>query len=122
MSGHSKGKVVIMVNDINGPNTSSSDLIGAQKRAQQQVSGSENTSLEQSSNQPVGEQASADKKPVSVELSQQAQDLKKLQDQVAQQDGVDAERVQQLKADIAAGRYQVNAEQVANKLIDFEGF
>ncbi len=122
MSGHSKGKVVIMVNDINGPNTSSSDLIGAQKRAQQRVSGSENTSLEQSSNQPVGEQASADKKPVSVELSQQAQDLKKLQDQVAQQDGVDSERVQQLKADIAAGRYQVNAEQVANKLIDFEGF
>ncbi|MBU2704580.1 flagellar biosynthesis anti-sigma factor FlgM [Zooshikella marina] len=111
-----------MVNDINGPNTSSSDLIGAQKRAQQRVSGSENTSLEQSSNQPVGEQASADKKPVSVELSQQAQDLKKLQDQVAQQDGVDSERVQQLKADIAAGRYQVNAEQVANKLIDFEGF
>ncbi|WP_027706766.1 flagellar biosynthesis anti-sigma factor FlgM [Zooshikella ganghwensis] len=111
-----------MVNDINGPNTSSSDLIGAQKRAQQRVSGPENTSLEQSSNQSVGEQASADKKPVSVELSQQAQDLKKLQDQVAQQDGVDSERVQQLKADIAAGRYQVNAEQVANKLIDFEGF
>ncbi|MGI0116886.1 flagellar biosynthesis anti-sigma factor FlgM [Zooshikella sp. RANM57] len=108
-----------MVNDINGPNTSSSDLISSQKRAQQR---SENKSLEQSANPPAVEQSSAEKKPVSVELSQQAQDLKKLQAQVSQQDGVDSERVQQIKADIAAGRYQVNAEQLANKLLDFEGF
>ncbi|MBU2712709.1 flagellar biosynthesis anti-sigma factor FlgM [Zooshikella harenae] len=111
-----------MVNDINGPNTSSSDLVSAQKRAQQQVGGTENKTLEQSAKQPAVEQTSTEKKPVSVELSQQAQDLKKLQDQVAQQDGVDSERVQQIKADIAAGRYQVNAEQLANKLLDFEGF
>ncbi len=58
----------------------------------------------------------------SVQLSDQAQGLKRLEDNIAKAPEVNEERVAQLKAAIADGSYTVNADRLADKILSSEGF
>lgn len=53
----------------------------------------------------------------SVVLSQEAQRLNRLQANISQAPDVDAERVAALKLAIASGRFEVNAERIAENLL-----
>ncbi len=55
-----------------------------------------------------------------VKLSAEAQHLKQLEVQLKSAPDVDSDKVNALRAAIADGSYQVNAERVAEKLLDFE--
>ncbi len=46
--------------------------------------------------------------------------LKELEKRVADDLPIDAKRINDMKSAIANGEYQVNAESIANKMIDFE--
>ena len=55
-----------------------------------------------------------------VHLSQEAQQLQKIGEQLRDQPEVNSARVAQLKQAIADGSYTVDADRVASKLLDFE--
>lgn len=55
-----------------------------------------------------------------VKLSAEAQSLKQLETQIKAAPDVDSDKVNTLRAAIADGSYQVNAENVAEKLLNFE--
>jgi len=52
-----------------------------------------------------------------VEISSQSRDLKKIQDILAQTPDIRSEKVATIKKAIEEGRYQVNAENIAQKMI-----
>lgn len=55
-----------------------------------------------------------------VTLTQQAKELRMIEKAVNEESGVDSERVESLKLEIDTGRYDINTQRVAEKLIEFE--
>jgi negative regulator of flagellin synthesis FlgM len=111
--------MVIDFNRLNNANTPASS--GRTGNAQ---SGVQNEAV--SSKQPAvpataTEQASnAGKSGESLQLSQEAQQLQKISEKLRDQPIVNKERVAQLKQAIAEGSYQIDSQQVAGKLLNFE--
>ena len=56
----------------------------------------------------------------SVKLSSTAQNLNQIETQVKAAPDIDSDKVAALRAAIADGSYQVNADSVADKLLNFE--
>ncbi len=57
----------------------------------------------------------------SVSLTPQAQQFSKAQEKAASSNGVDQKKVDEIKQAIAEGRYKVNVEQLARRIVQFEG-
>jgi len=55
-----------------------------------------------------------------ITLTKQAEDLRMIENAVYAQTGIDSERVDSLKVEIDAGRYDIDVQRVAEKLIEFE--
>lgn len=64
--------------------------------------------------------SSSDNAADKVTLTQQAKELRMIEKAVNEQTGIDSERVESLKLEIDSGRYDVNSQRVAEKLIEFE--
>ena len=58
----------------------------------------------------------------SVQISDQAQNLKRLEDSISAAPAVDDDKVSALRAAIAEGSYKINAEKIAEKILASEGF
>lgn len=75
---------------------------------------------------PKGDEQSAPRsqethKDGDVRLSDSARKLKALSEDLAKQDAVDGERVDEIRKAISEGRYHVDPVRLAEKFIEFEG-
>jgi negative regulator of flagellin synthesis FlgM len=75
--------------------------------------------------QQVAQQQAVMSSPVqkqdSVSLTAQAQQFTKAQDKANNSSGIDQEKVDKIKQAIAEGKYKINVEQLAQKIVQFEG-
>src|SRR5690606_4584020 len=62
----------------------------------------------------------ANQKQDSVSITPQAQQFAKLTDKATSSTGVDQEKVDKIKQAIAEGKYKVNVEQLARRIVQFE--
>ncbi|MDN3639967.1 flagellar biosynthesis anti-sigma factor FlgM [Simiduia curdlanivorans] len=80
---------------------------------------------QRASQKPEGESGKAGKtdapKLDSVQLSDQAHSLKRLEDNIAAAPAVNEDKVAALRAAIADGSYQINANSIAEKMLASEG-
>jgi len=63
----------------------------------------------------------AAQKQDSVSITPQAQQFSKLQEKAANSSGIDQEKVDKIKQAIAEGKYKINVEQLAKRIMQFEG-
>ena len=81
----------------------------------------DDTKLNQSSDQPAAQQETGKSSATdTVSLSDNAVQLGKVELTVAAAPVIDAQRVEQLKQAIANGSYEVDAKEIADKLMQFE--
>ncbi|MCC5450518.1 flagellar biosynthesis anti-sigma factor FlgM [Rheinheimera sp. UJ51] len=69
--------------------------------------------------QNAGSQAT--QKQDSVSITPQAQQFSKLQEKASNSSGIDQEKVDKIKQAIAEGKYKINVEQLAKRIMQFEG-
>ncbi len=55
-----------------------------------------------------------------ITLTKQAEDLRMIEKIITEQTDIDNERVESLKLEIDSGRYDIDAQRVAQKFIEFE--
>lgn len=65
--------------------------------------------------------AQANQRQDSVSITPQAQQFSKLQEKAANSSGVDQEKVDKIKQAIADGKYKINVELLAKRIVQFEG-
>jgi len=63
----------------------------------------------------------AAQKQDSVSITPQAQQFSKLQEKAANSSGIDQEKVDKIKQAIADGKYKINVELLAKRIMQFEG-
>ncbi|GHG69138.1 flagellar biosynthesis protein FlgM [Alishewanella longhuensis] len=63
----------------------------------------------------------ASQKQDSVSITPQAQQFTKLQEKAANSSGIDQEKVDKIKQAIADGKYKINVEMLAKRIMQFEG-
>ncbi|WP_031572024.1 flagellar biosynthesis anti-sigma factor FlgM [Rheinheimera texasensis] len=57
----------------------------------------------------------------SVSLTSQAQQFTKAQEKASGSSGIDQKKVDEIKQAISEGKYKVNVEQLARRIVQFEG-
>ncbi|MCY1525306.1 flagellar biosynthesis anti-sigma factor FlgM [compost metagenome] len=110
-----------MVIDFNRPNNAVTPANSGRTSSAQSGGRNEAIGNKPSTTLPAAaEQAENSKSGESVQLSREAQQLQKVSDKLRDLPTVDKERVAQIKQAIADGSYQIDAQRVASKLLDFE--
>jgi negative regulator of flagellin synthesis FlgM len=75
--------------------------------------------------QQVAQQQAAVGQPAlrqdSVSLTSQAQQFTKAQEKASNSSGIDQKKVDEIKQAISEGKYKVNVEQLARRIVQFEG-
>jgi len=100
-----------MANDISGINSSRSQQTGDRS-----VTSKKNESTDSSSRSSAGSSPGSDK----VSLTNTAERLKALEEQLAKQPEIDSDRVSDVQNAISKGKYKVDPERVADKMMNFE--
>jgi negative regulator of flagellin synthesis FlgM len=62
----------------------------------------------------------ASQKQDSVSITPQAQQFSKLTEKASSSNGIDQEKVDKIKQAIAEGKYKINVEQLARRIVQFE--
>lgn len=70
---------------------------------------------------PAPQQTAAQAKQDSVSITPQAKQMARLQEKANNSSGIDQEKVSKIKQAIADGKYQINVEQLARRIMQFEG-
>ena len=107
--------MVIDINRLNSASTPNTARTGSTQSGDR----TEASKTNQAAPQPAPP-AEAGKHGESVQLSREAQQLQKVGEKLRDLPSVDKARVAQLKQAIADGSYQVDADRVASKMLNFE--
>lgn len=109
----------IDIRDLNGyrqlpgQGGAASDKAGDSAAAERKHAAEQRAAAERAA---AAEPAGADR----VELSSTARNLRSLEESVQAGSGVDAARVERIRQEIAEGRYHVDADKLADRMIDLE--
>lgn len=103
--------MAININSLQG-NTPSSTQVKTDQVEQQ-------TQRQQATVQQNASQA-PNQKQDSVSLTPQAQQLTKLTEKASNSSGIDQEKVDKIKQAISEGKYKINVEQLAKRIVEFE--
>jgi negative regulator of flagellin synthesis FlgM len=79
----------------------------------------QNAQRQQASAQQNASQAAAQKQD-SVSITPQAQQFSKLTEKASNSNGIDQEKVDKIRQAITEGKYKVNVEQLARRIVQFE--
>ncbi|WP_166835864.1 flagellar biosynthesis anti-sigma factor FlgM [Rheinheimera pleomorphica] len=79
----------------------------------------QNAQRQQAAVQQNASQATSQKQD-SVSITPQAQQFAKLTEKASNSNGVDQEKVDKIKQAIADGKYKINVEQLARRIVQFE--
>ena len=79
----------------------------------------QNAQRQQAAVQQNANQATSQKQD-SVSITPQAQQFSKLQEKAANSSGIDQEKVDKIRQAITDGKYKVNVEQLARRIVQFE--
>ncbi len=77
------------------------------------------TTVQQNATQQASQQGA--QRQDSVSITPQAKQFTKLQEKANAASGIDQEKVDKIKQAIAEGKYKVNVEQLARRIMQFEG-
>ncbi|GGW63608.1 flagellar biosynthesis anti-sigma factor FlgM [Alishewanella tabrizica] len=99
---------------ININNLQNSTQVKADQNAGQVVQRQQATVQQSAMNQ-------AAQKQDSVSITPQAQQFSKLQEKATNSSGIDQEKVDKIKQAIADGKYKINVEMLAKRIMQFEG-
>lgn len=103
--------MAINVNNLQG-NTPSNTQVKTDKI--EQVAQRQQAAVQQNATQAPSQ------KQDSVSLTPQAQQLAKLTDKASNSSGIDQEKVDKIKQAITEGKYKINVEQLAKRIVQFE--
>ena len=101
-----------MVNEINGSHGQQSSLKSSQTKSADPADKKVLPTQTEPNTQA--------QKQVSVELSAEAKQLQKLQQQVTEEPEINEQKVARIKAALAEGSYSANPERIADKLFELE--
>ncbi|MGH1472258.1 MAG: flagellar biosynthesis anti-sigma factor FlgM [Cellvibrionaceae bacterium] len=93
---------------------------GALNSRTKPAAGVEGVSDRQSQNKDSGNASSAEKD--SVNLSPEAQALKRLEAQIQNSPDIDSEKVAAIKKAIADGNFQINVERIVERMLEQDAF
>ncbi|MBU1310437.1 flagellar biosynthesis anti-sigma factor FlgM [Rheinheimera muenzenbergensis] len=99
--------MAINVNNLQNTGQVKTDKVEQNQQRQQ-------TTVQQNATQ------TANQKQDSVSITPQAQQFAKLTDKASNSSGVDQEKVDKIKQAIAEGKYKINVEQLARRIVQFE--
>jgi len=80
----------------------------------------QNVQRQQATVQQNASQTAA-QKPDSVSITPQAQQFSKLAEKASNSSGIDQEKIDKIKQAIAEGKYKINVEQLARRIVQYEG-
>lgn len=105
--------MAININNLQNTSQVKNDKVDQNVQRQQ-------TTVQQNATQQAGQQGAAQRQD-SVSITPQAKQFTKLQEKANAASGVDQEKVEKIKQAIAEGKYKVNVEQLARRIMQFEG-
>jgi negative regulator of flagellin synthesis FlgM len=79
----------------------------------------QNVQRQQATVQQNASQAAGQKQD-SVSITPQAQQFSKLTEKASNSSGIDQEKIDKIKQAIAEGKYKINVEQLARRIVQFE--
>lgn len=94
---------------------SNNDITSNANALARQKAGSAN--LSSNSHSPAAEKPAENNATKNVQLSQEAQSIKRLETKIEASEGVDTAKVDHIKQKIADGNYEINSQSIAEKII-----
>lgn len=99
--------MAININNLQNNTQVKADKVEQQAQRQQ-------TSVQQNASQVLSQ------KQDSVSLTPQAQQMTKLTEKASNSSGIDQEKVDKIKQAISEGKYKINVEELAKRIVQFE--
>ena len=96
---------------------SNNDITSNANAHARQKAGSANLSSNNASHSPAADKPVESNVAKDVQLSQEAQSIKRLETKIESSEGVDTAKVDHIKQQIADGNYEINSQSIAEQIL-----
>lgn len=96
---------------------SNNDITSNANTHSRQKAGSAHLSNNKAEHSPASDKSTVNHAVKDVQLSQEAQTIKRLETKIQSSEGVDTAKVDHIKQQIADGSYEINSQRIADQLL-----